>query len=136
VVPRPGNNYWATSFIWGANHRTLDSQNTHTLIAETVVPFGGKNFFTGRWEWGQRDELFENDEEAGEQLERQTGKHAFPVTGYTMGYTRDVELFRNAQTGIGTNLTLYRIDSPLKPFYGDHSWGINVFLRVRLQSGQ
>jgi hypothetical protein len=136
VVPRPGKNYWATSFIWGANHRTADSQDTHTVIAETVVPFGRKNFFTGRLEWGQRDELFENDEEAGEQLERQTGKHAFPVIGYTMGYTRDVELFRNAQTGIGTNLTLYRIDSPLKPFYGDHPWGINVFLRVRLQSSQ
>lgn len=133
VVPRPGNNFWATSFIWGRNYQTIEKRATHSLVAETVAPFAGKNLVSGRFEWAQRDELFANEEEIGEELERRTGKHAFPVAGYTIGYTRDVELSRNLQTGIGTNFSLYAIDSALRPFYGNHPWGVNVFLRVRLR---
>ena len=70
-----------------------------------------------------------------EQVTRVTGQHAFNVTAYTAGYTRDIGTFRNLQVGVGTNVTAYGIDAALKPFYGDCPWGENVFLRFRLKRG-
>lgn len=135
IVPRPGNNFFATSFIWARNKKTLEERATHAIVAEMVVPVRRHNFISGRFEWSQRDELFENQPEIHERLDRETGAHAFPVRAYTIGFTRDLELFRNLQTGLGTNVTLYGIGSELKPFYGDHPWGLHIFLRVRLRPG-
>lgn len=126
--PAPGGNYWATSFIWGQNYRPGDSRRTNAVLAETVVPFGRRNFLTGRFEWSQRDELFEENQSLGEQVQP-----AFHVSSFTAGYTRDVQLFRNIETGIGANVTAYAIASALKPFYGEHPWGVNFFFRVRLR---
>ena len=105
------------------------------MLAETVVPFLRKNFITGRFEWSQRDELFEYNHELGEQVTLATGQHAFNVTAYTAGYTRDIGTFRNVQAGVGANVTAYGTDAEVKPFYGDHPWGLNVFLRFRLKPG-
>jgi hypothetical protein len=58
------------------------------------------------------------------------------VAAFTAGYTRDVKLLRYAQTGIGANVTAYAVDAALRPFYGDHPWGVNVFLRVRLRRAE
>jgi hypothetical protein len=67
---------------------------------------------------------------------RSSGKHAFNVSAFTVGYTRDVELVRNVQTGIGANVTAYAIDSALKPYYGSNPWGVNIFIRFRLKPGE
>jgi hypothetical protein len=53
-----------------------------------------------------------------------------------VAYTRDVPLFRGVQTGIGANATAYAIASALRPYYGDHPCGVNVFIRVRLKPNQ
>jgi len=134
IRPAPGNNSWASSFVWGQNYKLGESRRTNAVLAETVVPFRQRNFLTGRFEWSQRDELFEYNHELGEQVARSTGQHTFNVSAFTAGYTRDVELFRNVQTGIGANATTYAIASALKPFYGDHPWGVNVFIRIRLRA--
>jgi hypothetical protein len=106
------------------------------VLAETVVPFRSRNFMTGRFEWSQRDELFEHNHALAEQITDRTGQHAFNVSSFTAGYTRDVPLFRGVQTGVGVNATAYAIASALKPYYGDHPWGVNVFVRVRLKPNQ
>jgi hypothetical protein len=98
-----------------------------------VAPFRRRNFVTGRFEWSQRDELFENDHELDERVKRSTGRDAFGVTAFTAGYTRDVPVIRNVQTGIGVNVTAYAIDAALKPFYGEHPFGVNVFVRFRVK---
>ena len=133
VSPRPAGNYWATSFIWARNYKTLERLATQAVVAETVVPFRRKNFVTARFEWSQRDELFERDHDLAHEIEERTGERAFPVTAYIIGYTRDVEIFRDVQTGVGINLTAYAIDDVLKPYYGSRPWGLNVFVRVRLK---
>lgn len=133
IRPVPGSNSWATSLIWGQDYSTADGHRTNTVTAETVVPFARRNFITGRYEWGQRDELFADNPSLGEQVVRSTGRDVFDVNAFTAGYTRDVPLFRDAQTGIGANLTAYVIDKALRPFYGSHPWGVNVFVRVRLK---
>jgi hypothetical protein len=135
VRPAAGNNWWATSFVWGQNYKLDDKRRTNAVLAETVVPFSRKNFVTGRFEWSQRDELFEYNHHLGEQVMQATGRHAFNVAAYTAGYTRDIGTFRNLQTGLGANVTAYGIDAALKPFYGDRPWGVNMFVRFRLKPG-
>ena len=135
IKPTVGKNWWATSFVWGQNYKLDEKRRTNAVLAETVVPFSRKNFVTGRFEWSQRDELFEYNHELEEQMTRATGQHAFNVTAYTAGYTRDIGTFRNLQAGVGANVTAYGIDAALKPFYGDRPWGVNVFLRFRLKPG-
>jgi hypothetical protein len=130
-----GNNSWATSFVWGQNYKLDDRRRSNAVLAETVVPLGRRNFVTGRFEWSQRDELFEYDHELAHRVTASAGRYAFPVTGLTGGYTRDIPLIRNLQTGVGANVTVYGIDSALKPFYGDRPWGINMFIRFRLKPG-
>ncbi len=136
VIARGNGNAVATSFVWGRNRKTIDHEETHAVLFETVVPFGEKNFLTGRFEWSQRDELFANDHELEEQLEEQIGSHTFGVTAFTAGYTRDVLLTAHGQVGIGANVSAYRIDDALKPFYGGHPLGWTVFLRLRLRTRQ
>jgi hypothetical protein len=133
VLPRSHGNYWATSFIWARNYKTIEKHATQAVVAESVAPLGRKNFLTGRFEWSQRDELFENDHDLAHEIEEQTGKHTFGVTGITAGYTRDVQLVRNLQSGIGFNVTRYFVDEALKPYYGNRPWGVSVFVRFRLK---
>ena len=124
-------NWLGTSFVWGQNHRLGERRRTNAALAETVVPFSRKNFVTGRFEWSQREELFEYKR----QVTRATGRRAFNVTGYTAGYTRDIGAFRNLQAGVGANVTTSGIDAAFKPFYGDRPWVVNTFLRFRLKFG-
>jgi hypothetical protein len=133
VVPRPHENWWATSVIWGRNWKTAPKYGSNAVLAETVVPFGGKNFLTGRYEWSQRDELFADNPTLEEQLITTTGARWFNVNAYTIGYTRDLGTFHGAETGLGINVSLYGIPDSIKPYYGEHPAGVNVYLRVRLK---
>jgi hypothetical protein len=133
VLPRPHDNSWATSFIWGRNWKTTPKYGTNAVLAETVVPFRDKNFITGRYEWSQRDELFAGDPELEAQLAIVTGTRWFNVNAYTLGYTRDLGIFRGAETGLGANVSLYGIPGAIKTYYGDHPLGVNVYLRMRLK---
>jgi len=133
VVPRPNDNWWATSLIWGRNWKTAPKYGSNAVLAETVIPFRDKNFITGRYEWSQRDELFAGNPALEEQLAATTGMRWFDVSAYTIGYTRDLVTFHHAQTGLGANLSLYGIPESIKLYYGDHPLGVNVYLRVRLK---
>ena len=133
VVPRPHDNWWATSLIWGRNWKTAPKYGSNAVLAETVVPFRDKNFITARYEWSQRDELFADNPALEEQLLASTGARWFDVNAYTIGYTRDLFTFRGAETGLGANLSLYGIPDAIKPYYGNHPMGVNVYLRVRLR---
>jgi hypothetical protein len=106
----------------------------NALLAESVVPIRSKNFITGRYEWSQRDELFENDHALADLLESRTGRSAFKVNAFTIGYTRDIPLMRNLQSGLGFNVTAYGMEDVLKPYYGAHPWGVNLFARFRLKT--
>ncbi len=133
VVPRPHDNWWATSLIWGRNWKTAPKYGSNAVLAETVVPFRDKNFVTGRYEWSQRDELFAGDPELAAQLAISSGGRWFDVNAYTIGYTRDLGTFYGVQTGLGANVSLYGIPDAIKPYYGEHPLGVNVYLRIRLR---
>jgi len=97
-----------------------------------VYPVRQRNFFTGRIEYVDKDELFADTPALEAQLDRTAGS-TFRIGAYTAGYTRDIETFRMVETGIGANASVYTLPGAIKPYYGDRPWGVNVFLRVRLK---
>jgi hypothetical protein len=131
--PLDSGNAWSTSVIWGRNHQTLTQRNLNSYLAETVYPIGKRNFLTGRLELADKDELFADTPDLEAQLDRTAGS-TFRIGAYTAGYTRDIPLFKDVETGIGANATAYTLPAAIKPYYGDRPWGVNVYLRLRLKS--
>jgi len=129
--PMPGGS-WSSSLIWGRNHNTGTKRNLNSYLVESVLPVTRKNFVTGRAELVDKDELFAGDPEIEEQLERQYGS-TFRIGAFTIGYTRDIALFRNIETGIGANFTAYSLPDAIKPYYGNHPVGGNILVRFRLR---
>jgi hypothetical protein len=123
---------WSTSLIWGRNHETFDQHNTNAYLLESVVPYRGKNFFTGRAELVDKDELFLDYPDLEAFLDRTAGS-TFRIGAYTLGYTRDIGVFDHVETGLGFNFTAYTTPPAIKPYYGQHPMGWNIFLRVRLE---
>jgi hypothetical protein len=123
---------WSTSLIWGRNHKTLDHRNSNSYLLESVAPYRTKNFFTGRIELVDKDELFSDRPDLEERLTATAGS-TFRIGAFTLGYTRDIGVFHRAETGIGANFTAYSTPDAIKPYYGQHPVGINFYLRVRLK---
>jgi hypothetical protein len=114
--------HWATSLIWGRNHKTPERKNLNSYLLESLMQFRQQNYLTGRVELLDRDELF-----AGS---------VFRIAAYMLGYTRDFHLLRQLQTGLGANFTVYTIPEAIRPFYGDHPASFYVFLRARLKGNE
>ncbi len=126
-VPMDGGS-WSTSVIWGRNHEVLNGRNGDAYLLESVVPFRKRNFFTGRIELVDKDELF-----AGDPQSPLYGQ-SFRIGAYTGGYTRDLARFHKVQTGIGANVTAYSMPGVLQPLYGGHPVTVYVFVRFRLKA--
>jgi hypothetical protein len=128
---------WASSLIWGRAHNTATERNLNSYLVESVAPIRRGNFITGRIELVDKDELFAAQPDLEQQLDRTYGS-TFRIGAYTIGYTRDIPLFahsilRHIETGIGANFSAYTLPAAIKPYYGDHPIGGNVFLRFRLR---
>jgi hypothetical protein len=132
--PLPGGS-WSSSLIWGRNHDTATGRNLNSYLAESVLPIQRKNFLTGRIELVDKDELFNGQPEIEQNLDLLYGS-TFRIGAYTVGYTRDIDLFRHVETGIGANFTAYSLPNAIKPYYGDRPVGGNVFIRFRLRPAE
>jgi hypothetical protein len=125
---------WSSSLIWGQNHKLVPKTYTNSFLVETALPFSKYNTFSGRMEFVQKDELFDNNPALHDQLAKAAGT-SFLIQAYTAGYTRYFPLIHWLTTGIGANFTWYVIPDAIKPYYGDHPFGVNMFLRVQLKGG-
>ncbi len=123
--------YWATSLIWGRNHKTAAQRNTNSYLLESVYQFREKNYWTGRVEMVDKDELFEAQPDLRDRLEQIAGS-TFRIIPYTLGYTRDIPLIPGLATGFGANVTLYRVPAAIQRYYGEHPVSVIFFMRVRL----
>jgi hypothetical protein len=130
--PLPGGS-WSSSFIWGRDHSTYTKRNLNSYTIESVLPIRRKNFITGRMELVDKDELFAGQPSVEEFLDTFYGS-TFRIGGYALGYTRDIDLFRCIETGIGANIEAYSLPAAIKPYYGDHPIAGNVFIRLRLKA--
>jgi hypothetical protein len=124
--------HWATSAIWGRNHKTQTKQDTNSYLLESVVQFRKSNFVTGRIELVDKDELF-SDQPLLDQQFRSTTGDVFRIGAYTAGYTRDLNLVPHVSTGLGGNFTLYTVPDALKPFYGSRPAAFYLYLRFKLR---
>src|ERR1700730_477482 len=113
---------WSSSLIWGRIHSTATRRDLNSYLAESVLPIRDKNFVTGRFELVDKDELFSSY------------RGTFWIGAYTIGYTRDIDLFRYVETGIGANFSAYSLPAAIKSYYGEHPVGGNIFIRFRLRS--
>ncbi len=112
--------HWATSLIWGRNHRTIQRRDLDSYLAESVWQFRENNYITGRVESVHKDEL-----EIG------PPGSVFRIAAYTLGYTRDFKLVPGLTTGLGGNFTLYGMPAALNPYYGARPAAFLLFLRSR-----
>jgi hypothetical protein len=124
---------WSSSLIWGRIHSTATQRDLNSYLAESVLPIRDKNFVTGRFELVDKDELFSNQPDLQARLDLQYGS-TFRIGAYTIGYTRDIDLFRYVETGIGANFSAYSLPAAIKPYYGEHPVSANIFIRFRLRS--
>ena len=122
---------WSTSLIWGRNHETFLHRDTNSYLLESVAPWHKRNFFTGRLELVDKDELF-SDQPDLEDLLAITAGSTFRIGAYTAGYTRDIGTFHKMETGLGANITGYSMPDAIRPYYGNHPIAVCVYLRVRL----
>jgi hypothetical protein len=132
--PMGGSN-WSTSFVFGRNHKTATGKGTNAFLLETLVPYRDKNVFTGRWELVDKDELFAAEPIIAQQLAATVGD-TFRIGEYTVGYTRYVRLLAPIETGFGANFSAYTLPAAITPFYGDHPFGVNLYLHFRLGSNR
>jgi hypothetical protein len=123
---------WSSSLVWGRNHNTSTFRNSDAFLAESVLPVHGKSFITGRFELVDKDELFSAQSDVEQRLDVLYGS-TFRIGAYTVGYTRDVHLLRHVETGLGANFTAYSLPDAIKPYYGNHPVGGNIFIRFRIQ---
>jgi hypothetical protein len=132
--PMPGGS-WSSAFIWGRNHSTFTHRDLNSYLVESVLPIHRKNFLTGRIERVDKDELFHGQPDTEQRLNQLYGS-TFRVGAYTIGYTRDVDLFRYVETGVGANVSIYSLPGAIKPYYGEHPAGCNIFIRFRLRPAE
>ncbi len=122
--PMAGRN-WDSTLVWGRTHSTATYRNLNSYLAETAVPVTRRNILSGRFELADKDELF-----GGQSA---LYGSTFRIGEYTAGYTRDIDLFRYLETGIGANFSSYTLPGAIKAYYGSHPLGGNIFLRLRLR---
>jgi hypothetical protein len=79
-----------------------------------------------------KDDLFSAEPDLEQRLDVLYGS-TFRIGAYTIGYTRDIHLFKDVETGVGANFTAYSLPDAIKPYYGSRPMGGNVFVRFRLQ---
>lgn len=124
---------WSTSFVFGRNHDTAAGTGTNALLAESVIPFRRENFFTGRWELVDKNELFAAEPAIEHELLNNTGTTTFRIGEYTVGYTRYFQVSAPIETGIGANFSTYTLPAAIVPFYGAHPFGVNFYLHFQLK---
>lgn len=127
--------HWATNLIWGRNHKTASKQDTNSYLLESVFQFHKSNYFTGRVELVDKDELFSDDPSFDHQLRATTG-NVFRIGAYTAGYTRDLRIIPRIRTGVGGNFSLYSVPGALRPFYSTRPAAFYLFLRFRLEGSE
>ena len=111
--------YWASSLIWGRNHRDVDGANRNSYLLESTLNFAEKNYAFTRMELVDKDELFVAPEAN------------YLIGAFTFGGVRDLVHNRTGQIGLGADVTLYSKPAALDAAYGNRPVSFQVFLRFR-----
>jgi hypothetical protein len=113
---------WATTLLWGRNHKQVAGTNQNSYLLESNLNFAVRNYLFGRVELVDRDELFHDNPLAGA---------SFRVGAYTIGTARDLVHSENAQISVGADLSFYSKPEVLDPIYGERPVSFRFFVRLR-----
>ncbi len=114
---------WATSLVWGQDRNTGE-RATQSFLVETNFQRGRDTIYA-RWE---------RVEKSGHELALDEADHdtIFPVSGYTIGYVRDLVHGKGIDIGFGAQFTLNDMPDYLERYYGtDLPYSFQIFWRVR-----
>ncbi len=118
------NGSWATTLVWGRNHKIVPQTNQNSYLLESSLNFAKKNYAFTRLELVDKDELFHEGEGPA-------GYDTFRIGAYTFGGVRDLVQDEHWQIGLGADFTVYSKPSVLNAYYGEQPVGFKVFLRIR-----
>jgi Heavy metal binding domain len=114
---------WSNSFVWGQNNAT-DEGKTQSFLIESNYQRGRDTIYA-RWE---------RVEKSGHELvlDPVDESRIFPVSGYTIGYVRDLSHGDGIDIGLGTQFTINNRPDSLDRYYGDDlGYAFQFFLRIR-----
>jgi Heavy metal binding domain len=122
-LPLGHDTNWSNSFVWGQNNATKEGKTQSFLIESNYQR--GRDTVYFRWERVQKSghELVLDEADESE---------IFPVSGYTLGYVRDLSHGKGIDIGLGTQFTINDRPDSLNRYYGDDlGYAFQFFLRIR-----
>jgi hypothetical protein len=122
---------WATAVIWGANIVPGQTNATHSVLVESEAILDPRNTFLGRAEYVQKSasDLVLDTPAGGFAMDR-----TFDISTLTLGYIREIGVWRGTTIGLGALGTANFIPATLQDAYGSRiPLGAMVFLRVRVR---
>jgi hypothetical protein len=122
-LPLGHDTNWSNTFVWGQNNATKEGKTQSFLIESNYQR--GRNTVYFRWERVQKSghELVLDEADESE---------IFPVSGYTLGYVRDLSHGNGIDIGLGTQFTINDRPDSLDRYYGDDlGYAFQFFLRIR-----
>jgi hypothetical protein len=130
---RHGN--WASTALWGRTRAIPDNGKENSSLFESTVRFAERNYAWTRIEnVGRTNELLYPGVALPEGFVEAPLTH---VQAYTVGFDRDLGVLErmvpHTAIALGAQETTYGVGEPLKAAYGDHPFGVAVFVRVRVK---
>jgi heavy metal-binding protein len=122
-LPLGHDSNWSNTFVWGQNHDTAEGK-TQSFLIESDYQRGRDTVYL-RWE---------RVEKSGHELVLNPPDESriFPVSGYTLGYVRDLSHSNGLDVGLGTQFTINDRPDRLDRYYGDDlGYAFQFFLRIR-----
>ncbi|MGC2627939.1 MAG: heavy metal-binding domain-containing protein [Candidatus Udaeobacter sp.] len=122
-LPLGHDTNWSNTFAWGQNNATEEGKTQSFLIESNYQR--GPNTVYFRWERVQK---------SGHELVLKPFDESeiFPVSGYSLGYVRDLSHGNGIDIGLGTQFTINDRPDSLDRYYGDDlGYAFQFFLRIR-----
>ena len=113
---------WSNSFVWGQNNDS--GEKTQSFLFESNYQRRCDTVYA-RWERVQK---------SGHELVLKPAdeSHVFPISGYTIGYVRDLSHGNGIDIGLGTQFTINDRPDSLDRYYGENlGYAFEFFLRIR-----
>ena len=122
-LPLGHDTNWSNTFVWGQNNATEEGKTQSFLIESNYQR--GRDTVYFRWERVQK---------SGHELVLKPFDESeiFPVSGYSLGYVRDLSHGKGIDIGLGTQFTINDRPDSLDRYYGDDlGYAFQFFLRIR-----
>src|SRR6266511_1398556 len=122
-LPLGHDTNWSNTFVWGQNNATEEGKTQSFLIESDYQR--GRNTVYFRWERVQK---------SGHELVLKPFDESeiFTVSGYSLGYVRDLSHGKGIDIGLGTQFTINDRPDSLDRYYGDDlGYAFEFFLRIR-----